>query len=293
MESIVSWLDVSGDNIGYIENNTRYKFISIFLKSLTALLSLGAETFHFYFLTINREKFNKNATFTVSFENDPRISYKNKSLIANVNLDEFNNNWCIYLIIFLMNLFFYLIYGIYECYMWEYAIRFMSVLRVLFLEVPLLIIGILILQAQSIIDWQKQTSFVATHCMFFVNIIGCTYVDMIMKKKKREITLRNTIFIIGTGPVLACITYAPVSIYLFGFIWGKTALYDTNKANTSSFTALVFFFLLQMGRCGQVLWIVVAPWLAFKFLVCEINSQRILARTANHIEEEGDRHSHK
>ena len=176
--------------------------------------------------------------------------------------------------------------------MWEYAIRFMSVLRVLFVEVPLLIIGIFMLQTQSVVDWRTQTSFVATHCMFFVNIIGCTYVDIIMKRRKRKITLRNTIFVIGTGPVLACITYAPVSIYLFGFIWGKKALYDSNEVHDPSFITLVFFFLLQLGRLGQVLWIIVAPLLALKFLLCEINSQYILKQTTNHLQEEGDRHWH-
>ena len=175
-------------------------------------------------------------------------------------------------------------YGIYECVMWERAVRFISVTRILFLEMPLLITEVFMLQSQSIVDWRNQNPFLATHCMFIVSLSISTCLDSVMKFRINNCKICSILTTLVIGYILACMAYAPVSIAMFGFTTEKVALVDFNDIIGGELHKNVLFILMRLGQTGQLFWIACTPALAIYFFVIQIYSKKI--SRSNHFEED-------
>ena len=267
MENLGLLLGFSGESISYLENSDRCKSVSFLLKSLVLGLDVAAESFQLYSANADYQKFNENATSIVTYENETRVS--------NVSLNHFNFSFFVYIWLFACNLLMCVAYGIYEWIKWERALTFISVMRILFLEMPLLTTEVFMLQSQTIVDWSTQNSFLATHCMFIVSIIVSTYFDIIIKLGMFKSKIWNIFTAAPMGYLLACMAYAPVSIAMFGVTVGKVAVVDFNGIVPGEFHKKVLSILMYVGRSGQAVWIGVPPVLSIYFFIIKMRLKQI------------------
>ena len=266
-------LGLTGDGLGHLESNIHWRWFLIVTKLLTSILDITSESFTLYYATIDRAKFNQNATLTVP--------YQNKTHVFNVNLNKFNGSYISYTVFFSLYIVAVLIHLKAQISRLSSSLgpvtdshtKFVSPVIAFVLEMPILVSEASMLKAQCFINWDEQFWSLITHVSFVFNMFLTITLDWIfsIKKFSCKVCCCGSVFICFIF-LLTCMAYAPVSFAMVGFeLFNQITLEeDFGGIIVGERTKTVLGILIEFGRIGNLIWsvILVSLLMAVAIICC-------------------------
>lgn len=253
MDSLGEIIGIAGDSAGNLEHFPQRTASLIFIKVVVALADITSESMTLYYAKRNRDATRSHITVTIG----------NKTVISKVDQAKLQGSFLAYFIFFVFNVFAFAIifaYQLSRILKRKRSLRFISLITLIFLEIPLLIAEVSMLKARVVIDWNTQLWSLITHIVFVIQFFLTATIDYFCLVASSDRFSANICAI----PIIfaaACMAYTPVFLTITGF--KLTELTDLTEFEVEEHVERAFEILFLLGILGIFFWMMTFLYIVY------------------------------